>query len=167
MGGGLVPVLVAKRAVRCVTHEESCSTEDRRKAPSSTPPFPLSLQNGGALITGFDREKSREKGTAGGNVMERRRDLATRKTLTSELSAEVLTVNQVKHNGTAGSRLDQQAGIEKRVQVQHALKALYHSPEIRTEKIEALRAQIKAGTYQINRTSLAMKLLGMTEQDAG
>ena len=99
--------------------------------------------------------------------MERRRDLATRKTLTSEVSAEILKANHAKQGGTAGSRLDQQAAVEKHAQVQYALKAVHRSPEIRTEKIEVLRVQIEAGTYQVNHTSLAMKLLGMTEQDAG
>jgi anti-sigma28 factor (negative regulator of flagellin synthesis) len=99
--------------------------------------------------------------------MEKQRDLASRKTLTSEMSAEVLKVKHAKQNGKAGPHVDQQAAVEKRAQVQHALKAVYRSPEIRTEKVEALHAQIKAGIYHINRTSLAMKLLGITEQDAG
>jgi negative regulator of flagellin synthesis FlgM len=99
--------------------------------------------------------------------MERRRDLATQKTLASEVGVEERKANHAKRSDKSGSRVDHQAVLEKQAQVQHALKAVYRSPEVRAEKINALRAQIEAGTYQINSTSLAMKLLGITEQDAG
>jgi flagellar biosynthesis anti-sigma factor FlgM len=95
--------------------------------------------------------------------MERRRNVDTQKTLTSEVGVEEVKANQAR----PAARVERQAAVEKQAQVQHALKAVYRSPEVRAGKIEALRAQIEAGTYRINRTSLAMKLLGMTEQDAG
>src|SRR5258706_1190509 len=49
MGGGLVPVLLAPRCVRGLSdsHGSSYPTQDRHKAPSSTPPRPLSLQDAG------------------------------------------------------------------------------------------------------------------------
>jgi len=98
--------------------------------------------------------------------MERRHDVDTQKTLTSEAGVEEWRANHAKRGNKPGAGIDQQAAIEKQAQVQHALKAVYRSPEVRAGKIEALRAQIEAGTYQVNRTSLAMKLLGINEQDA-
>ncbi len=95
--------------------------------------------------------------------MERRHDVDTQKTLTSEAGVEA---KKARQGHKPGARVDSQAAVKKQAQVQDALKAVYRSPEVRTGKIEALRAQIEAGTYQINRTALAMKLLGITEQDA-
>lgn len=95
--------------------------------------------------------------------MERRRDVETQKTLASEAGIETKQAQRV-HKPAA--RADRQAAVEKQAQVQHALKAIYRSPEMRVEKIEALRARIEAGTYQINRTLIARKLLGIEEQDA-
>ncbi|HEY6540982.1 MAG TPA: flagellar biosynthesis anti-sigma factor FlgM [Ktedonobacteraceae bacterium] len=99
--------------------------------------------------------------------MERRHDVDTQKILTSEAGVEERKANHAKQGHKPGARVDHQAAVEKQAQVQHALKAVYRSPEVRAGKIETIRAQIEAGTYQINRTSLAMKLLGITEQDAG
>ncbi len=92
--------------------------------------------------------------------MERQRDMKTQKTLTSEAGIEARQAKQTRRTDKPGARVEQQA------QVQHALNAFYRSPEVRGEKIEALRARIEAGTYQINRVALARKLLGITEQDA-
>lgn len=99
--------------------------------------------------------------------MDSRHDRATQKTLAAEVGAEERKANHAKRGDKPGSRVNHQAALEEQAQVQHALKAVYRSPEVRAEKINALRAQIEAGTYQINSTSLAMKLLGITEQDAG
>jgi len=96
-----------------------------------------------------------------------RRDLDARKALASEIEAEERKANHAKQGDKAASRVDHQTVLEKQAQVQHALKAVYSSPEVRAEKINGLRAQIEAGTYQIDSTSLAMKLLGLTKQDAG
>ena len=43
-GGGLVPVLLAIRFVPVRETNESLPHEDRHQAPTSTQPFPLSLQ---------------------------------------------------------------------------------------------------------------------------
>lgn len=98
--------------------------------------------------------------------MERRRNLDAQTTLTSEADEGEQKANHVRRGQRPGARVDSQAALEKQAQVQYALKAVYRSPEVRAGKIEALRAQIEAGTYQMDRTSLAMKLLGVTEQDA-
>lgn len=99
--------------------------------------------------------------------MERRRNLDAQTTLISETGVREQKATHARRGHKPGARVDSQAALEKQAQVQHALKAVYHSPEVRAEKIEVLRAQIEAGTYQIDRTTLAMKLLGVTEQDAG
>lgn len=96
--------------------------------------------------------------------METRHDLAIQKTLASA-DAREQKAQHLKQSHKPGVDVRQRVVLQE--QVQHALKAIQRSPEVRTEKINALRAQIEAGTYQINSTSLAMKLLGMTEQDAG
>ena len=92
--------------------------------------------------------------------MERRRDMETQKTLTSEASVEAKQASQARRANKSAARVEQQAPV------QHGLKAVYRSPEVRIEKIEALRARIEAGTYRINRVALARKLLGIAEQDA-
>lgn len=96
--------------------------------------------------------------------MEKRRDLAVQKTQASEVDTEARKTHHLKQDYKAGSQTRQP--VVPQEQVQHALKAIHRSPEVRAEKINALRAQIEAGTYQINSTSLAMKLLGIKEQDA-
>lgn len=98
--------------------------------------------------------------------MVRRRDVETQKTLTSEAEVEAKKVNQARSGHKPGAHAQSQAAIEKQAQVEYALRAIYRSPEVRVKKVEALRAQIEAGTYQINRSALAMKLLGIPEQDA-
>jgi flagellar biosynthesis anti-sigma factor FlgM len=94
-----------------------------------------------------------------------RRDLTVQKALASEIAAEIRKANQSKSGYKPGSRADHLVVLEKEAQVQHALEAVQRNPEVRDKKIDALRAQIEAGTYQIDSTSLAMKLLGLTEQD--
>jgi flagellar biosynthesis anti-sigma factor FlgM len=110
-------------------------------------------------------EHSLETATTGGNGMERRRDTDTHITVVSEAGVEKQKANQAQRGHQPAARVESQAAVAKQALVQHALKAVYRSPEVRAAKIEALRAQIEAGTYQINRTSLAMKLLGITEQE--
>lgn len=99
--------------------------------------------------------------------MERRREVDTSTTLASGVAVEERKANQARRGNKPRSRVDQQAAVEKQTRVQHAVEAVSRSPEVRSGKIEALRAEIEGGTYQIDRISLAMKLLGMTEQDAG
>ena len=98
--------------------------------------------------------------------METRHDLAVQKTLASKVETEARGAHPVKHSHKSGSPAQHKAVAREQVQVQSALKAIQNSPEVRAEKINALRAQIEAGTYHIDSRSLAMKLLGITEQDA-
>jgi flagellar biosynthesis anti-sigma factor FlgM len=102
----------------------------------------------------------------GENSMRTRHDLAARKTLVPEVEAEARKANHLKHVNTPGSLENHRIAPEEQLQVQLALKAIHYSPEIRVEKVEALRAQIEAGTYRVNSMSLAMKLLRIEEQDA-
>ena len=95
--------------------------------------------------------------------MERRRDMDMQTTVISEAGVEEQKANRASRSHRPAASLEQQAAVEKQAQIQLALKAVYRSPEVRAEKIEALRAQIVAGTYRINRTSLAMKLLGISD----
>jgi len=97
--------------------------------------------------------------------METRHDLAIQKTLASA-GAEERKAQHEKQSHKPGADVRQQVVPQEQLQVQHALKAIQRAPEVRSKKINALRVQIEAGTYQIDSTSLAMKLLGMTEQDA-
>ena len=96
--------------------------------------------------------------------METRRNLAVQKTQATEAGAEERKAHHLKQGYKPGSHTRQQ--VVPQELVQHALKAIHRSPEVRAEKINALRTQIEAGTYHINSTSLARKLLGITEQDA-
>ena len=44
-----------------------------------------------------------------------------------------------------------------------ALSAIKETPEIRMDRVEAIRAQITAGTYSINTSVIAQKMLGFAE----
>jgi negative regulator of flagellin synthesis FlgM len=44
-----------------------------------------------------------------------------------------------------------------------ALSAIKEAPEIRMDRVEAIRAQIAAGTYSINTAVIAQKMLGFAE----
>jgi anti-sigma28 factor (negative regulator of flagellin synthesis) len=96
--------------------------------------------------------------------MERRRDVDTQKTQTSVAVMEEQKENHVRRNDKPGAHVDSRVAVEK--QAQYARKAVHRSSQVRAGKIEALRAQIETSTYQIDCPSLAMKLLGITEQDA-
>ncbi len=98
--------------------------------------------------------------------METRRDLAVLKTQASEVVVEERKAQHLKQGYKPGSHTRQQVDPQEQLHMQHALKAIQRSPEIRAEKINALRAMIEPGTYQIDSASLAMKLLGIKEQDA-
>ena len=98
--------------------------------------------------------------------MERRSDVDTTKTLASVAVMEEQQENHVRRSDKPGVRVNSRVAVEKQARVQYARKAVYCSPQVRVGKIEALRAQIEASTYQIDCPSLAMKLLGITEQDA-
>jgi len=99
--------------------------------------------------------------------METRRDQAVQKTQPSEVGAVERKAHHLKQGYKPGSHTRQQVDPQEQLHVQHALKTIHRSPEVRAEKINALRAMIESGTYQIDSTSLAMKLLGIKEQDAG
>ena len=98
--------------------------------------------------------------------METRRDLAVQQTQASEVGAEERKAHQLKQGYKPGSYTRQQADHQEQLQMQIAIKAIQRGPEVRAEKINALRAMIESGTYQIDSTSLSMKLLGIKEQDA-
>ena len=95
--------------------------------------------------------------------METRPDLAAQKTPAPEIEAQE---RKAKHGYKSGSHALHHIVPQEQLQVQQALEAILYSPEIRAARVEALRAQIEAGTYQVDRVSLAMKLLGVTEPDA-
>ena len=95
--------------------------------------------------------------------METRPDLAVQKTLTPEIEAQE---RKAKHGYKSGSHAHHHIIPQEQWQVQQALEAIRYSQEIRAARVEALRAQIEAGTYQVDSVSLAMKLLGITEPDA-
>lgn len=97
--------------------------------------------------------------------METRRDLAGQKTQASEGDAEEREAQYLKRGYKPGSHTRQLVDPQEQLSVQHALKAIQRSPEIRAEKINVLHAMIESGTYQIDSASLAMKLLGIKEQD--
>jgi negative regulator of flagellin synthesis FlgM len=44
-----------------------------------------------------------------------------------------------------------------------ALAAVRETPEIRMDRVEAIRAQIAAGTYTANASVIAQKMLGLSE----
>ena len=48
---------------------------------------------------------------------------------------------------------------DEAIDFQHALKKLKDVEEIRTEKVEAIKAQIQAGTYEISGEKIAEKML--------
>ena len=99
--------------------------------------------------------------------METQPDLEIQKTPTSKAETDKAeTEERQVHQAKRGSSAYQQMVPVEQAQVQLALRAIQRNREARAEKINALRAQIEAGTYQIDSASLAMKLLGITEQDA-
>ena len=99
--------------------------------------------------------------------MESRRDVDTQKALTSVAVLEEQKAKHVGRDDKPGVHVKNRVASEKQAPVQYGRKAVYRSPQVRAEKIEALRAQIETSTYSIDCSSLAMKLLGITEQDAG
>jgi flagellar biosynthesis anti-sigma factor FlgM len=108
--------------------------------------------------------------SAVGYSMRKRHDLAVQKTLVPEVEVEAEErqanrLKRVKRVNRPGSLESNQIAPEEQLQVQLALEAIHHSPEVRVERIEALRAQIEAGTYRFNSKALAMKLLRIEEQD--
>jgi anti-sigma28 factor (negative regulator of flagellin synthesis) len=105
-------------------------------------------------------------GSAGENSMRTRHDLAIRKTLAPGVEAEERQTNLLKHVSTPGSLENHRIAPEERLQVQLALKAMRYSPEVRTERVEAILAQIEAGTYRVDSMALALKLLGISKQGA-
>ena len=47
--------------------------------------------------------------------------------------------------------------------LKRAMKVARYASEVRAARVEALRAQIEAGIYQVDSTALAQKMLGMGE----
>ena len=98
--------------------------------------------------------------------METRRDLTVQQTQASEVGAEERKAPYLKQGYTPGSHTRQQVDSQEQLHTQEALMVILSSPEVRAEKINALRAMIESGSYQIDSTSLAMTLLGINEQSA-
>jgi len=60
-----------------------------------------------------------------------------------------------------GSQAAQKMSPEVLRQVTLAREALHQVPEIRAALVDRVRAQIEAGTYQVDSTLIASKLLGL------
>ncbi len=60
-----------------------------------------------------------------------------------------------------GSQVAQKMSPEVLRQVTLAREALRQVPEVRAELVERVRAQIEAGTYQVDSKLIARKLLGL------
>ncbi len=64
-----------------------------------------------------------------------------------------------------GSQAAQKMSPEVLRQMMLAREALRQVPEIRTELVERVRAQIEAGTYQMDSMLIARKLLGLSTEE--
>lgn len=59
---------------------------------------------------------------------------------------------------TKPSQKDQVIFSSKALEIQNAYKAAKASPEIRSDKVEALKEQIKSGNYSVNAKELSEKI---------
>ncbi|TMF47167.1 MAG: flagellar biosynthesis anti-sigma factor FlgM [Chloroflexi bacterium] len=73
-----------------------------------------------------------------------------------------LKANQPGSTSSRSLRAQQVPVPEVSLQVQMALEALRQTPEVRYELVERIRAEIEAGTYQIDNMLIARKLLGIS-----
>lgn len=64
-----------------------------------------------------------------------------------------------------GSQVAQKMSPEVLRQVTLAREALRQVPEIRADRVERVRAQIEAGTYQVDSMLIARKLLGLPARE--
>jgi len=80
-----------------------------------------------------------------------------------ELDEVELKANRTGSISGRGSRAHQVPAPEVPLQVQMALETLRHTPEVRYELVERIRAEIEAGTYRIDNVLIARKLLGIPQ----
>lgn len=97
--------------------------------------------------------------------MTKRNNVATQ--VKQALDEVELEASQPGSISSLSSRAQQVRAPEVPVQVQMALEALRHAPEARYELVERIRAEIEAGTYQIDNVLIARKLLGVSPFEAG
>ena len=74
-----------------------------------------------------------------------------------------LKANQPGSISSRNSRAHQVPAPEVPLQVEMALETLRHTPEVRYELVERIRAEIEAGTYRIDNMLIARKLLGIPQ----
>ncbi len=81
-----------------------------------------------------------------------------------------LDAQQEKAHHAIGSSASKQrehvVSTEDQLNMRRAIEAIRRSPEIRADRVEAIRAQIKTGTYRIDSTTLARKLLGLSQEQS-
>ena len=62
---------------------------------------------------------------------------------------------------------DEAVSLELSAEVQHGLEVLKQTPEVREARIKEIKAQIEAGTYQVDSRAIAHKMLGTQPEEAG
>jgi flagellar biosynthesis anti-sigma factor FlgM len=102
-----------------------------------------------------------EGGFASNNSMTERNHMTTQ---TRQASDEVeLKANKPGSTSSRSSHAHQVPTPEVPLQVEMALETLRHTPEVRYELVERIRAEIEAGTYRIDNMLIARKLLGIPQ----
>jgi flagellar biosynthesis anti-sigma factor FlgM len=88
---------------------------------------------------------------------------------TTQIKQEIDVVERKDHLSSPipnpGSPVAQKKSPEVLRQVTLAREALRQVPEIRADRVERVRAQIEAGTYQVDSTLIARKLLGLPARE--
>lgn len=77
----------------------------------------------------------------------------------------VLARRHVKHELSStswGNRVLVSASGKQSV-LKRAVKIAQRASEVRAARVEALRARVEAGTYRVDSTALAQKMLGLSE----
>jgi len=87
------------------------------------------------------------------------------KDLTTQIKQAIAVIERKDHlpgpTTSPSSQVAQKMSPELLRQVTLAREALRQVPEIRAALVEHVRAQIEAGSYQVDRTLIARKLLGL------
>ncbi|MGF7059777.1 flagellar biosynthesis anti-sigma factor FlgM [Brassicibacter mesophilus] len=63
------------------------------------------------------------------------------------------------------TKKDQLSLSEKAKEYQAAMNALKDTPDVRTEKVEAIKHQIETGTYKVDASKIAQKMLDNINMD--
>jgi flagellar biosynthesis anti-sigma factor FlgM len=98
-------------------------------------------------------------GSARDNSMTKRSGLTTQ--VKQSLDEVELEANRPGSISSGSSHAHQVPAPEVSMEVQMALEALRNTPEVRYDLVERIRAEIEAGSYQIDNVLIARKLLGM------